>query len=138
MTKIYIAMGITEYEIARDWADRFRFHGFEVTSKWHDIVDGSPDPHNREIRTRILNENIGDLEAAQILFADTRTGVPSATFGEIAWALASAIPVAWLQPPGRRADGVRHNNIFDSHMLCRVFVDPLDVPPALQALSEAA
>jgi nucleoside 2-deoxyribosyltransferase len=134
MNSIYLAAPLSEVESVRDWADRLRMSGFKVCSRWHDAVEvGATDPHSRERRSRILCDNLIDLQAADVVFANTCAGVPGATLGEIGWALAMETPVVWLQPPTRRADGVRHTNIFDAHDLVTIVTDSSTVLSAIRA-----
>ena len=133
---LYIAAALTEAPIMRDWADKFRLAGYTVVSSWHDIVpDGACDPKSLHLRRRILETNIAELLRSDVVFADTRTGVPCATFGEIAFGLARSKHVVWLQPLARRADGVRPANIFDAHVSCVVVHTLLDVMNALRQMA---
>lgn len=134
---VYVAMPLSEAGSARALADRLRFAGFGVTSRWHDDVApaGAVDPHTRQARRHCLYENLRDLERANVLVANTCLGVPGATLGELAYALAIGRRVIWVQPPSRRADGVRHSNIFDAHDAVDVVVDAEAVIPALHRVA---
>ena len=131
---IYIAAPLAEAYAAREWASCLRDYGFTVTSTWHDVVeDGEPEPGAEHMRAEILTVNLRDLEAADVLFAVMRTGVPRATYAEIGWALRAEKRVVFLH--GAR---VVNTCLFDAHPLSYSTHSTTDALRWLQRLASVA
>lgn len=127
---VYLAAPLSQARRMREWADRLELAGLDITSKWHDTGDKA-DPHAIEVRRRILYANLYDMWRAHVVLVDTTDGVPGATLSEVGYALAFGKQVVWLQPPSRRADGVRYTNIFDAHVRVQVVTSEPEVLPAI-------
>jgi nucleoside 2-deoxyribosyltransferase len=129
MTKIYVAAPFAYAPHAFVVAHMLERDGHAVTSTWHrDTLGLGGDPLATARRKAILDVNLRDLRAAEVLVALTARGMPRATNAEIGFALALNMPVVWWQSPNW--DGA---NIFDAHELVRVVTDYADIPAAVRA-----
>lgn len=134
---IYLAAACSEAAAMRVWAETFRVAGFDVLSSWHDSLSVE-DPAAPAARRHILYDNLLALRACDVLFADTRRGVPSATFGEIAVAADRGKRVVWIHPPASRGDGVKFTNIWDAHDRVTLVRAAVDVLPTIAQFASAA
>jgi len=122
--KVYLAAPLAEaprvHQLAADLFDL----GLHVVSTWH-ATTATVDPHDEDVRLRVLEGNLAELAHADVLVAVTDRGTPRATFAEIGYALARRTRVIWLA--GAAGAG---RCIFDAHTLVtRVtsWADVLDV-----------
>lgn len=134
---VYLAAAFTERASMIEWAAMLRANGLHVVSEWHNTV-ATVDPVTHDARQHILYENLVGIAACDVMVVDTRHGLPCATFSEIGWALGAGKFVIWLMPPTRRPDGVRANNIFDSHARCERIIDPALILPRLMRMAVVA
>ncbi len=122
--RIYIAAPLSAHLVADELASALHARGHVVVSGWHAIRgNGDPgqppptDPLGEDERAAILRDNLADLAKAQGLIALTHFHdvVGRGTYGEIGYALARGLPVAWMQ------DGWQGRSIFDAHPLVQRF-----------------
>lgn len=125
--RIYLAAPLVEAPAKARLASALAAWGagyFLVVSRWHQPTTPSADPAGAIDRELILGANLADLEAADVVVADTRGEAggarPRSTYAEIGYALAIGRPVVWLRPS---ATGNR--SIFDAHHLVTA-VDTMD------------
>jgi nucleoside 2-deoxyribosyltransferase len=127
--KVYVAAPFAFAPHAAVIASILERDGHAITSTWHrDTLGLGGDPLAVARRKAILDVNIRDLRAAEVLVALTARGTPRATNAEIGFALALGMPVVWWQSPNW--DGA---NIFDAHELVRVVTDYDEIPAAVRA-----
>lgn len=96
---IYIATPLSCAWLARELAKDIKAGGYNIVSQWHDTVaPDAVDPRSQASRARIVEENLGDLERADVLVLDLRheDTRPRATYGEAGWALRAGKKVVWL------------------------------------------
>lgn len=135
--RIYIASALSESAAARNWAVRIsNERGLSIGSRWHDY-DAVGDPVSKDVRRAVFESNISDLRGCDALLLQTVTGAPSCAYVELGYALALGLPCVWLQPAGRRADGVRFSNISDASHSVMVVNHDADVIPELLRLDMA-
>ena len=119
-TRVYLAAAIGVAREVRATAVRMTGAGHQVVSTWHNDDHDDGDPAEDVPRLIIMATNALQMLRAHILIADTRHGMPCATYSEIGFSLGACVPVIWIQPFTPRADYVRHTNIFDAHPLVAV------------------
>jgi len=91
--RVYVAAPKGEVLRARQVAALVNeVYGAATCSTWHaSYQDGTPDPTDRELAHRILDENLRDLAVADVVLALPRFGTGVETYVEIGRALAAGI-----------------------------------------------
>ena len=111
--KVYIACSMLAKSDAREWAGALRVAGLTVSSSWHESTDEFiGEPSELDERRKILDANVAELEASDVVLALMGRGTPRATIGEIAYALGRGTPVVWLAGTANQ-----NANIWDAHRL---------------------
>lgn len=98
---------------ADEVAKKLREMGVTVVSRWHDGQTKLVDPHDPNVRNKILAENLKDLRECFAVVALMRGGAPKATYAEIGWALAEGRQILWVGPEDGAEDPLAC--IFDAH-----------------------
>lgn len=108
MIRVYVAAAVLFAQRAYSMGRLLSVHGLQITSRWAE--GATDDPVDAGARKRILDANLADIEAADVIVALTDHGRPRATYGEIAWALGRGKPVVWVI-----GDNGQGANIWTAH-----------------------
>lgn len=96
---IYIAAPLSQAARCEELAKVLRERGHFPVSSWHRVVarlgltSDQSDPLERK---RVNDQNMGDLDSADMVVAVTCDGVPRSTYFEIGYACAKWKPVVWV------------------------------------------
>lgn len=108
---IYIAAPLSQASKCEALAAILRERGHFPVSSWHRVVTKlglSADASDTVERKRVLDQNLRDLEAADMVVAITCDGLPRSTFFEIGYACKAGKPVVWV--PAKE-----NNPLCDAH-----------------------
>lgn len=88
MTAVYIASALSAVRVARHASKILSRSGLYVSSTWHVACVSEKDPTDEDTRSKMLAQNLAELERADVLVALCETGQPRCCFTEVGYALA--------------------------------------------------
>lgn len=95
--RVYVASPEGLANHAKCIAEALAEAGFEVCSRWHEVIGTEPRTSDPIILRERLRQNFVDLAGSDLMVIWTASGEPRTTYVEAGWAQVLGVPALWVQ-----------------------------------------